>query len=208
MKRRLIIIAVFLLLGAVVNVAVAWGCAVWAPPAPGVDTSQRLANGSHWPRRVPDAWPLPRFGGTAHSFGSTVIIMGGNAGRGSDLYWQGLFQFGQPCRSLEMEIDDVIRSPNAKRTTTWISAGGPMPSALRPRNRVTQFRIPLRPLWAGFAINTIFYAALLWVLIPGAFALRRFLRLRRGLCPKCAYPMGGSSVCTECGCGLAKRAVA
>ena len=28
MKRRLLIIAVFLLLGAVVNVAVAWGCAV------------------------------------------------------------------------------------------------------------------------------------------------------------------------------------
>jgi len=28
MKRRLLIIAIFLLLGAVVNVAVAWGCAV------------------------------------------------------------------------------------------------------------------------------------------------------------------------------------
>ncbi len=34
MKRRLLILAVFLLLGAVVNVAVAWGCAVWVPPAP------------------------------------------------------------------------------------------------------------------------------------------------------------------------------
>ena len=30
MKRRLIIIALFLLLGVVVNVAVAWGCAVWS----------------------------------------------------------------------------------------------------------------------------------------------------------------------------------
>ncbi len=27
MKRRLLIVAIFLLLGAVVNVAVAWGCA-------------------------------------------------------------------------------------------------------------------------------------------------------------------------------------
>ena len=31
MKRHLLIVAVFLLAGAVVNVAVAWGCAAWAP---------------------------------------------------------------------------------------------------------------------------------------------------------------------------------
>ncbi len=66
--------------------------------------------------------------------------------------------------------------------------------------------LPLRPLPLGFAINTIFYATLLWLLIPGPFVLRRFLRVRRGLCPTCAYPMGASSVCTECGCGLPKRA--
>ncbi len=132
--------------------------------------------------------------------------MGGNAGRGSDLYWQGLFQFGQPCRSLDLEIDAVIRSPDAKRTTTWISAGGPMPSALRPRNRVTQFRIPLRPLWPGFAVNTILYATILWLLIPGPFVLRRFIRVKRGLCPACAYPRGDSSVCSECGKALPVRA--
>ncbi len=30
MKRHLLTIAMFLLLGAVVNVAVAWGCALWS----------------------------------------------------------------------------------------------------------------------------------------------------------------------------------
>ena len=59
--------------------------------------------------------------------------------------------------------------------------------------------LPVRPIWPGFAINTIFYATLLWLVIPGPFALRRFLRVRRGLCPKCAYPMGESAVCSECG---------
>ncbi len=59
--------------------------------------------------------------------------------------------------------------------------------------------IPLGVIWPGFALNTLFYAAILWALIPGPFALRRYLRLRRGLCPKCAYPMGESAVCTECG---------
>ena len=58
---------------------------------------------------------------------------------------------------------------------------------------------PYRPIWPGFAINTLFYAAILWLLIPGPFALRRFIRVRRSLCPKCAYPTGESEVCTECG---------
>ncbi len=67
---------------------------------------------------------------------------------------------------------------------------------------------PLRPLLPGFVFNTLFYAGILWLLLPGPFVLRRFLRVRRGLCPKCAYPMGESAVCTECGCELPKRAVA
>ena len=59
--------------------------------------------------------------------------------------------------------------------------------------------IPLKPLWPGFAINTVFYAAVLWLLLICPGRLRRFLRLRRGLCPACAYPIGTSDVCTECG---------
>ncbi len=62
--------------------------------------------------------------------------------------------------------------------------------------------LPWHPLWPGFGVNTLLYATLLWLLIPGLVALRRFLRVRRGLCPKCAYPMGESSVCTECGGAL------
>ena len=65
--------------------------------------------------------------------------------------------------------------------------------------------LPWRPLWSGFLMNTIFYAAL-WPIIRGLFVRRRFLRLKRGLCPACAYPMGEAAVCTECGCGLPKRA--
>ena len=62
--------------------------------------------------------------------------------------------------------------------------------------------MPLRPIWPGFAINTLFYAAILWL----PFVLRRIIRIRRGLCPACAYPMGESAVCSECGKALPKRA--
>ncbi len=61
--------------------------------------------------------------------------------------------------------------------------------------------LPLQPIWPGFAINTLFYAAVLWLLIPGPFALRRFIRVKRGLCPACAYRIGESAVCSECGWG-------
>ena len=59
--------------------------------------------------------------------------------------------------------------------------------------------VPLRPIWPGFAINTVFYAVGLWGLFAAPFALRRWRRIKRGLCPKCAYPVGTSDVCTECG---------
>ncbi len=62
--------------------------------------------------------------------------------------------------------------------------------------------IPYAPIWPGFAVNTILYAAILWLLICGPFALRRFIRVKRGLCPACAYPMGESAVCSECGKAL------
>ena len=72
--------------------------------------------------------------------------------------------------------------------------------------RIEHGFLPLRPLFRAFALNTLLYATLLWLLIPGPFALRRFLRMRRGLCPKCAYAIGESSVCTECGEALVGEA--
>ena len=67
--------------------------------------------------------------------------------------------------------------------------------------------LPLRPLWFTFAINSILYALILSPLMCSPFALRRFVRVRRGLCPKCAYPMGESGVCRECGGDALKRRI-
>ncbi len=61
--------------------------------------------------------------------------------------------------------------------------------------------IPLRPLWPGFAINTVFYAAILWLSIRGPFSLRRHIRRKRGLCVACGYDIRGTAqmICSECG---------
>lgn len=61
--------------------------------------------------------------------------------------------------------------------------------------------LPLYPIWTGFIVNTIFYASLLWLLIPGPFVLRRLIRIKRGLCETCAYDLRGveHDACPECG---------
>jgi hypothetical protein len=69
---------------------------------------------------------------------------------------------------------------------------------------------PFGPLWPGFAINTIFYAAMLWLLWIAPGKIRRFIivrgRIRRHRCPACGYqiaPGGGiGPVCSECGAAL------
>lgn len=56
-----------------------------------------------------------------------------------------------------------------------------------------------RILWPGFLLDSALYGLLVrgFVAFPGA--LRRRWRSGRDLCPWCAYPIGVSHVCTECG---------
>ena len=66
--------------------------------------------------------------------------------------------------------------------------------------------LPTLPLWSGFAVNTVFYAGVLWVLCCGPFALRRMIRRRRGQCAQCSYPIGQNERCTECGAAVTPQA--
>jgi hypothetical protein len=61
--------------------------------------------------------------------------------------------------------------------------------------------IPLRPIWSGFLVNTLFYAAILAVLFLAPERTRRTLRRRRGRCITCNYDRRGipDGPCPECG---------
>jgi hypothetical protein len=58
---------------------------------------------------------------------------------------------------------------------------------------------PLRPLLRGWLINTPFYAGVAWFAVASARSFRAWLRSRKGLCPRCAYPRENHAVCPECG---------
>ena len=67
-----------------------------------------------------------------------------------------------------------------------------------------QIVLPIRPIWPGFAINTIFYTAILWLLFAAPGFIRRRIRIKRGRCGACGYdlrgqPASGDRTCPECG---------
>jgi hypothetical protein len=185
MKRWTIRICLFLLLGAIVNVAVAWGWWIW----PAEFTTEVIASDNavaKWRDYAPPDW---------HQHADSWIC----------------------CRHALLTYELAFRRSEvaASRPTDGItvySEGWPLRSMQGrdfPETR-SGFRIPLfnaqrraflslNPIWPGFAINTLFYAAILWMMFAAPFALRRRSRINRGLCPGCAYSVGESDVCTECG---------
>lgn len=73
-----------------------------------------------------------------------------------------------------------------------------------PESRAQSFRaLPLRPIWRGLAVNTVFFSALWALLLLAPPAVRRRLRRQRGRCPRCGYDLRGqaSPGCPECGAG-------
>lgn len=62
-----------------------------------------------------------------------------------------------------------------------------------------QFRLPVRVVWWGAVGNWMVHWLLLCVPIGSVVWVRKRRRRARGLCPGCAYPVGVSPRCTECG---------
>ncbi len=234
MRRRLLIVVVFLLAGAVVNVAVAWGCALDPMPVAPRHASERRVR-SLW------HWEVRRY--EQHGAVRVVSVLWGGGSLSPDtevlpesllLDWSrislpphladaapGEFDAAAMIRAasegpnFEQIIDDGRGWPLLSMSGGWSMTGFPRKSEwhvvdcieiqaplgkhLSPSSGSHARGLPLGPIWPGFAVNTLLYAGVLWLLFGGPFTVRRLIRVRRGLCPKCGYPMGESAVCTECG---------
>ena len=203
-KRRLLIVAVFLLAGAVVNVAVAWGCVTWVPLDQALPPYFDVFPEEYGPilRQIPGGpWRVLGTGQRSSGIGVHLeCVWVRRAGTYPPPYVTAIevqcWGAGLPLVTLE---GCHAKGPGLR----WRHVAVIPPSWLRSQ----PLRIlPLRALWPGFAVNTLFYAGVLWLLIPGPFVLRRFVRVKRGRCVKCGYPMGESAVCSECGKALPGRA--
>ncbi len=228
MKRRLAKLVVFLLLGAVVNVAVAWGCAAWSDPRDSyhfvmsyysprnesLRTELSWIEGTEWAPST--EWhavatePLVALGLRRVAFYELPVNSGGGTGQREPFVVR--TQAGWPALS----VTGAVWFPWVKRARPQVAGFGkiqlsqaigieidvddvfPDPPNWPHREHRA---LPYAPIWPGFAINTIFYAAILWLPF-GPFQLRRYVRRKRGRCIKCGYDLRGHSggeVCPECG---------
>ena len=229
MKRRLTKLVVFLLLGAVVNVAVAWGLAWKLDVSRGHTTRKSLIDaevGKETPYHLWGVYRLERPGAmrvfSYHMTASTGSSDGRDPGSllpswNQDYFleiqrdeWNKLARMqdgrGWPMLALwgQAVADSMSSQPfceveYAILLTYYIDPSlyffGPSPflSVYREVSILWQVRfLPLHPIWRGFAINTVFYAALLWIVTLGPGTAR---------CINCGYDLRGefSAGCPECG---------
>jgi hypothetical protein len=203
MKRCAFKLLVFLLVfggGAIINVAVAWGIALWSS-RPRTYTLEW--KGVDWLAKVPDDWPSPDRMWTLNG-SMRIFVLNGHTSSGDYIdqsFLQHEIQSGFPLYALSMFAKGVQSSPRKFPVWEWNKR-------LRVpfENRATSWNIPvegvpLNPLVSGFAINTIFYAAIAWVLFAAPGAVRRRLRRKRGQCAACGYSVceSVSGKCSECG---------
>ena len=217
MKRWLRTILIFLLLGAVVNVAVAWGFCLSGIRHRGGRDLPITRHDAVYQSWVWDQRPRPdldwhvsywaKWGGHPARCGFHVEANTETA----DLRWMFMckqYLTGWPFRSFEgqtwsLAAYDIEPSRTALYETSvkslWFGGSaecldiGGWHFAILP--------IPTRPIWPAFAINTVIYAISAWLMKRGSCELRRFIRRKRGRCITCGYDLRGDldHGCPECG---------
>ena len=227
MKRRLFKLILFLLLGAIVNVAVAWGCSYWTDRSiETLGTDEQLP--FHWkdeevifwgrtyvrPGRIvvhhdqtnnwyPPSewrWPTTNTRPPAWSVASTVYSYPQTLEKDLDQGQLPLLElaFGWPSCAMYYRCE-LSSNYAIARIRNGLDYSPEGYSLLKSSELPHVW--PLRPIWRGFVANALLYGFVLWALNFGASTARRMIRRKRGHCTKCGYDLRGAEheVCPECG---------
>lgn len=210
-KRALVALAV----GVLLNVAISGALAAFigVPPRPAKQV--QAVQPDRWPRTVSAEWPKPTGVHTRRWWCCTMIDAVGYTRipeeRGPDFvsrathesaYTLMLRQWGWPMRSLEyqwthtqpMLVNVWLFKPPAEAS---LRTGLPVSTSITRSPERTH--LPLMPVWPGFVVNSLFYAAVAGAILFAPGAVRRARRRRRGRCLACGYDVRGLDTCPECG---------
>lgn len=211
MKRRLLTLAGLVVAGATISLAVAVGCAMLVPVegSPTRKFRDLAIPGTNEIAEASTAVGATRFvvrGTKATPVGtipasSRVPALLGNEPVAAAYIAEDLR--GIPYRCLAWLYDSRSRADGPPDAIA-LSPFRPDPAANVWIDPFTVRAVPLSVLPAGLALNTLVWAAVLWIALSArriVAQLRSSLRSRRGLCPSCAHQLTGTRGCPECGLG-------
>ena len=182
------------LIGAVINIAVAWAWVFAHPYAPAWNFVRvaRIPN-TRWPIAWSSDqgwWPKPYAAFAFYTAGATYETYHGWDSLPQAEFQMDIDAFGWPARSL--------RRMEAHATNSSITRFEGWP--IHPSAPNAAFLLPIRPVGPGFPINSIVFAvpvASCWLAV---LKYRRSYRRRHHLCIHCSYPVGDpAKPCSECG---------
>lgn len=114
------------------------------------------------------------------------------------LVWPFQVRVGWPARSLAYWHERAYgwgEYAVGTRGKSGIALGRQIGSGAMFHERI----VPLQPLWGGLTLNTLAFAAVLFLPWQAAAWRRMQRRARRGLCAACGYELSGLNRCPECG---------
>lgn len=222
-KRAILLGAAALVAGAVVNVGVAWGILLWpiewsagSYRAPTAEMPARHG----WLFSVAPAWSHPtreRIIPLGRNMQDRVVWCVLENGSMRSEYIQHQVEVGWPCFGMatgHRVIQSFVITPTTGQANCtgvnvdWPAdawSGGvsiePLIRSLTGKSAIND-RMPIRPLWPGFAVNTLVYAAVVSVPFWLFGAIRRWRRRANWQCDRCGYDRRGlalSAACPECG---------
>ncbi len=197
MRKLVLSLILFLLIGVVVSVGLAWGAALWAPLGPEIETETDLVRTGHWPRTI----YLSSKCGFATKFEMETQMDLRERREGA---WGGPISIGipmfssqsgwpWPCMSTSSLLPGLIvlerwRAPDIVWKGTWSPIVRPQPRA-----------VPTTIQWRGLAANVAVIGVSPWLVWRGCIAGSRWRRLARGHCGECGYEVRELPRCPECG---------
>lgn len=202
-RRAILLLPMYLALGFILNMLIAWACALGSPQS---ETRNPLGLTNYEVRRWIDRSPWPfklRPGPTlsSSSIGLEYDLL--ESGEDRPYFWHTAraVRAGFPLPSLTGErwsnLD--INTPPEHR---HIFVGALDPASLGFSGEAYAIRLlPYRPILPGALTNTIFYAGLLWLACSAIRWGRNCLRWRHHRCPECniTFPENDRITCPACG---------
>lgn len=196
-RKWIKLITLCLILGMLINIAVAWACAAFVPMtfSGGVVVEEM----HHQRRKTPTL--------VGRAFGVKEWLVWNRSdtltpGKPFEPY-SSYIEIGWPRASIVVTDDTMLEDYTWSIPLTMSAYIDPFPTdPLVARLSRSPGIQTMQPLWRGVAANTLIYATVVAVLfnlrlIPGAF--RRHRRARKGRCTSCGYDIAGLATCPECG---------